>query len=65
MSKLLDLEITVKCVIPGAASRAQLRDYYQDDPLICARELADNEQGLCGTIDCHKFEIVDAKVKQP
>lgn len=63
MSKLLDLEITVKCVIRRAASRAELKEHYGDDPLTCAKELATSEQGLCGTIDCHEFEIIEARVK--
>lgn len=62
--RLLDLEITVKCVIPGAASKSELEEYYDGDPLRCAKELADNEQGLCGTIDRYRFEIIEAKVKQ-
>lgn len=60
---LLDIEILVKCIIRGAASKAELGEYYDDDPLRCAKELADSEQGLCGTIDCKAFEIVEAKIK--
>lgn len=62
--KLLDLEIMVKCVIRGAVSLAELKEHYGNDPLTCAESLADNDQGLCGTIDCETFTIVDAKVKQ-
>lgn len=61
--RLLDLEITVKCVIRGAASRSELKEHYNNDPLECARSLADNDQGLCGTVDCEQFEIIEARVK--
>ena len=59
---LLDLEITVRCIIPSAASRSELKEHYKNDPLVCAKQLADNEQGLCGTINCKRFEIIEARV---
>lgn len=61
--KVHDIEITVKCVIPGAVSKADLKRYYDDNPLVCATALANNDQGLCGTIDCMKYEIVEARLK--
>lgn len=62
--KIYDIEITVRCWIPRAVSKTDLSRYYNNDPLHCARALADNDQGLCGTIDCNDFEILSAKLSE-
>ena len=61
-SKIHDLEITVRMRIPGAVSRADLAEHYNNDPLRCAKELVETG-GLMGATD-KKFNIVAAEMGQ-
>jgi hypothetical protein len=60
---IMDLEITVRMTIPGAVSYADLEEYYESDPLRCAKELVETG-GLMGATS-EEFEITSAAMKSP
>lgn len=59
-NEIVDIEITVRLTIPRAVSHADLAEYYECSPLICAKELIETG-GLYGATD-PAFEILTAKV---
>ena len=60
MAEIKDIEIMVRMTIPGAVSLADLAEYYNNDPLVCAKELVETG-GLAGST-AKKFEIVSAAI---
>lgn len=56
--RILDIEITVRMMIPGAVSKADLAEHYNTDPLQCAKELIESG-GLMGATS-KRFDIVSA-----
>lgn len=61
MAKLLEIEIMVRMVIPRAVSKADLAEFYGNDPLRCAKELVETSD-LTGCTD-GEFEIVLATAR--
>ena len=59
--EIIDLEITVKGTMPRAVSWADLKRYYKNDPLRCAKALA-KTGGFLGSTS-KKFEIIAARPK--
>jgi hypothetical protein len=60
--EIVDLEITVKMIIPQAVSRADLERHYKSEPLRCAKQLI-KTGGLLGSTS-KKTELLTAKVKE-
>lgn len=60
--QIVDIEITVRMVIPGAVSRDDLVGFYKSDPLQCAKELIETG-GLTGATS-KTFEVLSAAIRE-
>lgn len=60
--RLEEIEIMVRMIIPRAVSKADLEEYYGNDPLRCAKELIESG-GLLGATN-ESFEVVSAKTRK-